>query len=325
MTMDSARFVKRFAALAFVLAVSACGGLEWPAKGGGPTAANRPGEDLFVNATAVRVGKGDTVYSIARRHKLSPRDIIDANGLRPPYELSVGQRLVLPGGRLHTVQKGEYLALIARKYDADTFTIARLNAIRSPYTIYPGQQLRIPRSDAPQGGAETVRETAATWTPPKDAPPQTEATPTPTRTRTASNTAAKAPVSEPPNRSGGKFQWPVKGKILSGFGSKAKGLQNDGINIEAPRGSQVRAAENGVVAYAGNEIRGFGNLLLIKHSGGWVTAYAHNEDLLVKRGDTVKKGQSVATVGSSGSVASPQLHFELRKGKTAVDPEKYMM
>ena len=112
--------------------------------------------------------------------------------------------------------------------------------------------------------------------------------------------------------------------MLSGFGAKAKGLRNDGINIAARRGTPVKAAENGVVVYAGNELRGFGNLLLIKHSGGWVSAYAHTDKVLVKRGDKVGKGQRIATVGSTGGVNSPQLHFELRHGRTARDPRKYL-
>ena len=134
---------------------------------------------------------------------------------------------------------------------------------------------------------------------------------------------AKA-VLAPPAITGKGFLWPVKGKVLSSYGGKSAGLQNDGINISAPRGAPVRAAENGVVAYSGNELRGFGNLLLLKHTGGWITAYAHNDTLLVKRGDKIKKGQTIAKVGSSGSVQNPQLHFELRKGKKAIDPIKYL-
>ncbi len=112
--------------------------------------------------------------------------------------------------------------------------------------------------------------------------------------------------------------------MVSGFGVKSKGLHNDGINIAAPRGAAVVAAENGIVAYAGNELRGFGNLLLVKHSGGWLTAYAHNERLLVKRGERVRKGQRIADVGSTGTVSTPQLHFELRKGRRAVNPRKHL-
>ena len=120
------------------------------------------------------------------------------------------------------------------------------------------------------------------------------------------------------------FLWPVNGKVISPFGSKNGGLHNDGINIAAPRGTPVRAAENGVVVYSGNQIRGFGNLLLIRHSDGWVTAYAHNDTLLVKKGQQVKRGETIARVGSTGNVTQPQLHFELRKGTEAVDPAGYL-
>ena len=128
----------------------------------------------------------------------------------------------------------------------------------------------------------------------------------------------------PPPRGGGRFLWPVKGKLLSGFGPKPDGLHNDGLNIAAPKGTAVVAADNGVVAYAGNELRGFGNLLLLKHSDGWITAYAHLDKIEVERGATVKRGQVIARVGQTGGVSSPQLHFELRKGSQAVDPSDQM-
>jgi murein DD-endopeptidase MepM/ murein hydrolase activator NlpD len=131
-------------------------------------------------------------------------------------------------------------------------------------------------------------------------------------------------VPEPPPRADSKFMWPVNGKIISRFGPKDGGLHNDGINISAPRGTRVVAAENGVVAYAGNELRGFGNLLLIKHADGWITAYAHNDQLLVQKGDKVVRGQAIARVGSSGNVSSPQLHFEIRRGAEPVNPMKYL-
>jgi len=314
---------KKIAALAAVLALSACGWAEIPGSRGGPQTVNAPrGNDVFINATAVTVGKGDTVYSIARRHKLSPRDIIDANNLRPPYELNIGQRLALPQGRVHVVQRGEYMALIAKRYGVDTFSTARINGIRAPYTIFPGQKLRIPRAGSAGGSVQVASA------PTPQAYPTITDTPgrvTPTRTtRTRNTTPPKADVAPPPKRAG-TFSWPLKGKVISAYGPKAKGLHNDGVNISASRGASVKAAENGVVAYAGNEIRGFGNLLLIKHAGGWVTAYAHNDQLLVKRGDSVARGQVISKVGSTGSVTSPQLHFELRKGSNAVDPNKYMM
>jgi murein DD-endopeptidase MepM/ murein hydrolase activator NlpD len=130
-------------------------------------------------------------------------------------------------------------------------------------------------------------------------------------------------VATPP-RGGQRFLWPVRGEIIVGFGPRDGGLQNDGINIRAGRGTTVKAAENGVVAYVGNELRGFGNLLLIKHADGWISAYAHNETLMVKVGDRVRRGQPISRVGSTGNVAQPQLHFELRRGSRAVDPLPYL-
>jgi murein DD-endopeptidase MepM/ murein hydrolase activator NlpD len=132
--------------------------------------------------------------------------------------------------------------------------------------------------------------------------------------------AGQASLPAPAARGSGKFLWPVSGKIVSPFGPKEGGLHNDGINVAAPLGTPVRAAENGVVVYAGNELRGFGNLLLVRHADGWVSAYAHCDALLVKRGDQVKRGQVIARVGQTGSVGAPQLHFELRKSGQAVDP-----
>jgi murein DD-endopeptidase MepM/ murein hydrolase activator NlpD len=122
----------------------------------------------------------------------------------------------------------------------------------------------------------------------------------------------------------GPFVWPVRGKVIQTFGSSTDGLKNDGINIAAPAGSPVVAAADGVVAYAGNELRGFGNMILIRHDGGYVTAYAHNDSLLVKKGDKVKRGQTIARVGATGAVFGPQLHFEIRKGTEPVDPMTYL-
>jgi murein DD-endopeptidase MepM/ murein hydrolase activator NlpD len=115
------------------------------------------------------------------------------------------------------------------------------------------------------------------------------------------------------------FRWPAKGRVISGFGGKG-GASNDGINISLPEGTPVKAAESGTVAYAGSELKGYGNLVLIRHPNGYVTAYAHNGELKVKRGDTVTRGQTIATSGQSGNVSTPQLHFEIRKGSTPVDP-----
>ena len=133
------------------------------------------------------------------------------------------------------------------------------------------------------------------------------------------------PPPPPPSKGGeARFLWPVHGRILASYGTGAGGTHNDGINIGAPAGTPVLAAEAGVVAYAGNELRGYGNLLLVKHAGGWMTAYAHNSALLVKRGDRVKRGQEIARVGATGAVGEPQLHFEVRQGTRALDPNDHL-
>ena len=120
------------------------------------------------------------------------------------------------------------------------------------------------------------------------------------------------------------FRWPVKGRIIAGFGPRPNGAQNDGINLAVPEGTPIKAADDGVVAYAGNELKGYGNLVLIRHANGFVSAYANASELLVKRGDTIKRGQVIAHAGQTGNVTSPQLHFEIRKGSTPVDPTKYL-
>ena len=129
---------------------------------------------------------------------------------------------------------------------------------------------------------------------------------------------------DPPSANGTTFRWPVRGRIISGFGPTANGERNDGINLAVPEGTSVKAAEAGTVIYAGNELAGYGNLILIRHADGWVSAYAHNEEIDVKRGDNVQRGQIIAKAGATGSVSSPQLHFELRKGAKPVNPMDYL-
>ena len=174
--------------------------------------------------------------------------------------------------------------------------------------------------------AEAAPAPAPATPPPVESPAKPAAaapvTPPPA-TSTSREESGRQPPPLPP-RAGKTFAWPVRGRVIATFGSQGGGLHNDGINIQAPRGTPVRAAENGVVAYAGGEIKGFGNLLLIRHADGFMTAYAHNEALLVKRGDIVRRGQVISRVGATGNVDSPQLHFEVRKGSQAIDPEQVL-
>ncbi|HMA16737.1 MAG: peptidoglycan DD-metalloendopeptidase family protein [Bacteroidota bacterium] len=277
-----------------------------------------------------RVAAGDSLYGIARRYGLPVRAVIDANNLQPPYALTIGQELSVPRAQVHEVAAGDTIFSIARTYDIDRSELVRLNAIQPPYTIPVGQKLLLPTPGSAVESDPAPVEVAYTppGTPVPDAvAPPPAAAPQPPAAATNNSPAAapksrdavRAALASPPRRAGA-FIWPVQGAVLSSYGAKSGGEHNDGINIAAPRGTPVRAAENGVVAYAGQELKGFGKLLLVKHADGWVTAYAHNEELLVAAGDTVRQGQTIATVGSSGNVDRPQLHFEVRRGTRAVDP-----
>ena len=269
-----------------------------PGKDAAPLPLAKPDRDATEEARdedgprIVVVRRGDTLYDLARRHNVSARALIARNDLGPPYELAVGQRLRLPPSRTYVVLEGDTVYGISRRFGVDMASLVRANDIAPPYTIAVGQRLRVP------GGAVGAAE--------------------------ATETAVTARTDRGAATSAARFEWPLEGRVVSTFGPKPGGLHNDGINIAADRGAPVRAAEAGVVAYAGNELRGFGDLVLIRHADGWVTAYGHNEDLLVGRGDEVARGQIIGRVGVSGGVTTPQLHFEIRKGIEAVDPLEYL-
>jgi murein DD-endopeptidase MepM/ murein hydrolase activator NlpD len=274
------------------------------------------------------VAKGDSLYGIARRFGLPIRAVIDANHLEPPYALRLGQRLDIPQAQVHQVAAGDTVFSIAQRYNVDRSELVRLNRIEAPYSIPVGQKLLLPLPDSAAAAPTAVAYTpeAEVIAPAPEPAIAAEAAPAPgeaapaVKPKRSSAETRKALANLPP-RAGSTFLWPVEGQVLSSYGAKAGGEHNDGINIAAPRGTPVRAAENGVVAYAGEELKGFGKLLLVKHEGGWVTAYAHNDDLLVGPGDRVERGQTIARVGSSGNVGRPQLHFEVRRGTRAVNPE----
>ncbi len=393
---------------------------------GGPIRdANQQDEGPRVVATAQRpagdaynVIAGDTIYVVARRFNISVRSLIDANGLKPPFQLNPGQVLRLPTGGDYTVVKGDTLYAVSRKTGVQFSTLARMNNLSPPYRIHVGQRLMLPEGaggSAPgvatasadgttviqspnaggQGGVPpvsaapiqsmTVEELPAPNKPPREtttfgtanrpglvteagppaktvtpapatnynplaerevltspaaqaqapAPPATagktvitEPDPPPPPPPTESprtQTAAAAPIAKPPAAAAAAspaFIWPVKGPVLSSFGPTAKGQHNDGINIAVPKGTPVLAAADGTVVYVGNELRGFGNLLLIKHVGtDYITAYANTDKVLVWKGEHVTKGQKVALSGDTGGVGQPQLHFELRQGAKAIDPQ----
>ncbi|MBB4633344.1 peptidoglycan DD-metalloendopeptidase family protein [Sphingosinicella soli] len=276
-----------------------------------------------VPAQTVTVARGDTLSQIGERTGSSVQAIAQANAILPPYTIEVGQVLKIPAGRYHTVKTGETGITIARAYGADWEQVVSTNALKAPYTLRVGQRLRLPTKA--QVREMTLAERAAAFTLDIDdlitgsEPAATEAAAAahPAGETAPPQAAAALPAAPAFN---GRFMAPVDGRLISRFGAKSGGLYNDGINLRAPAGTPIRAAASGVVAYAGNAVEGFGNLVLLKHEGGWVTAYAHAEDLLVIRGDTVRQGDPIARVGKTGSVDEPQLHFEIRQGKKPVDP-----
>jgi murein DD-endopeptidase MepM/ murein hydrolase activator NlpD len=311
----------------------------------------------------VRIEPGMTLYSVARANGMTVAELASANGISAPYAVHTGQMITVPGkgqvakaqagyqtavakpepyqapkqmaGSGHTVRPGETLFSLGRTYGVSPYAIADLNRLPHTATLQTGQVVEIPGG---QGGARiatakpavpaiTTSETIATKDVSRiDAPQPVTAEEIPLASPTEPGVqSAEAPAPQPAAEPGtGGMRWPVKGKVISEFGSKPNGLRNEGINIAVPEGTSVRAADSGIVAYAGNELKGYGNLVLIRHEGGWVTAYAHNKELFVQRGDTVKRGDVIAKAGQTGSVSTPQLHFEVRKGATAMDPMKFL-
>lgn len=268
------------------------------------------------------VREGDTLSEIAEACGIPTRELAEANGLYPPYEILAGQEISMPRPAVHIVRPGENLYRIGLRYNISYETLAAHNGILAPYEIEVGQEIRLP-----SGSVRTAQLDAPS--PPADRPTRRQPTidtpvtveqvdpppPTPRRTSTPPDPEPTGPVS---------FQWPIRGDIVSGFGPKPDGQRNDGINIAANEGDSVRASEAGTVVYAGGELQGFGELILIRHAGGWVTAYAHNSRLLVNEGDRVTQGQLIAEAGQTGSVDSPQVHFEIRQGVNPEDPMRHL-
>lgn len=284
---------------------------------------------------------GDTVGTLAERYGLEVRDIMVANHLQPPYMLQPGQRLLLPPPRTYKVRSGDTIYGVSRLFNVSTTQIARLNTLHSPYVLQRGQVIRLPAvaeqpsvrvvqvatlsaPDAVREGTGLPLRSSAEIEREELAPPEVAGTsiPAPGPQMANASLSAKLPAATPP-RAGSKFVRPVEGPVLSAYGPKPGGLHNDGVNIKAPRGAPVRAAENGVVVYAG-EMKGYGRMVLIRHADRWMTAYAHLDNIQVPRGVMVKRGETIGAVGNSGSASEPQLHFEIRRGTDALNPEKYM-
>lgn len=242
----------------------------------------------------IEIKRGDRLGSIAHRYSVNVGQLAAANHLSPPYPLRVGEAIYLPAPNIHVVERGETFYAIAHRFNVDTRSLALMNALPRPWIVYPGDEILLPP------GADEIGQLASSVAAPPRASPV-------------------APASADPG-----FIWPVAGPVIRPYGVDAVGMRNDGVDIAASAGADVRAAASGEVVYAGNELTGFGNLVLVRHADGWVSAYAHAESLLVKEGDRVVQGQTIARAGATGSVSSPQVHFELRRGRSPVDPAQFL-
>jgi murein DD-endopeptidase MepM/ murein hydrolase activator NlpD len=309
------------------------------AQGGG-TAGNWAAQ----GGTQITVGYGETASMLAGRYGVPVDALLKVNGFGSQAQVKQGTRLVIP------VYSANSAGAPARSVKAQVATLqgkpaapAKVAAGKAKYVLVKGPHGKIIKMEvAPTGKATAVKgkagaKTAAVTTAPAqkltkiqsakvakiEAAPVTKVPQTPTKidpqpTASLPPKAEAVPAAAP--EANPEFRWPARGRIIQGF----KKGGNDGINISVPEGTAVKAAENGVVAYAGNELKGYGNLVLIRHPNGFVSAYANNGEIEVKRGDNVKRGQTIAKSGQTGNVATPQLHFELRKGSTPVDPTQYL-
>jgi len=255
-------------------------------------AASKPVAAAAAPSSVHIVNRGDTLMSIARRNSVPVGELARANNLDQTAKLSLGMKLTVPGSKSVAAVPPAQPAIVVA---APAQPVAPVAA--------PGTKM------ASAGGPpQAARLASATTNVVEEKPVVEQASVKPSEATGALPT----------------FRWPVRGKVITTYGSKTNGKSNDGINLAVPEGTPVKAAEDGVVAYSGNELKGYGNLVLVRHSNGYVTAYAHASELLVKRGDTIKRGQIIAKSGQSGEVGSPQLHFEIRKGSSPVDPLQFL-
>jgi len=244
------------------------------------------------------VRPGDSLARIAVAHGIRSSDLLAANGLEADKPLRIGQSLKIPA-------PGEQVKVASAATTAtDAPTMPPLKTPQPVPTVAAAPAA--PKPAAPAAPAAPAQQVAAVA-------PQQSAPSTTVRQPAVEDTVAD-----------GSFRWPVRGRVISGFGAKPGGERNDGINIEVPEGTAIKAAEQGEVIYAGNELAGYGNLVLVKHPNGFVSAYAHASEILVRRGDKILRGQTIAKVGSTGNVPRPQLHFEIRQGNRPVDPLPYL-
>jgi murein DD-endopeptidase MepM/ murein hydrolase activator NlpD len=277
------------------------------------------------------VKPGDTVRGIAGKTGSSSELIAIENGLKPPFVVRTGKTLKIPGGRFHTVRKGEAGIAIARAYGVEWQRIVTLNHLNDPFILRDGMRLLLPSEQ--EAASMSVEQRAAafrlniddlvTGGEPALAENAKPAAPVAGPERTLPPSAA---VTDPGGHFSGRVAWPVDGKVVRRFGTIGNGQRSEGINIAAPLGTPILAAADGTVAYVGSDIAIYGGLVLVRHPDGWLTAYGYADQIAVKRGQAIKRGEQIATVAPPGvAMSEPQLHFELRQGRKPVNPMDYLV
>lgn len=276
-----------------------------------------------ISETIYIVRAGDTLRAVADRTGSGSEIIARANSLYAPYTIRQGQRLRIPGGRYHLVKPGESGIAIARAYGVKWAEIVVANDLAEPFVLRSGRRILIP---GPARAEQTRAERAAAFkidlgdiATGGGEPAIPDSVAPAVATTRARVLPSDVPVAEPQTLSG-PFLWPVTGNVVKRFGPGASGERNDGIKIAVPVGTPVKAAADGVVIYTATTVAGLGGLVMIKHGDGWTSVYGHASRIMVQRGQSVKRGQTIALSGDTGLADRPEVHFELRKGRTPVDP-----
>ena len=294
----------------------------------------REGQMLILPASRKHVVvSGDSLWSISQRYDVPMAALVRANGLKRPFTIYPGTTLRIPRPMEPAPADAPETTVAATSGPAKPpKKPSRPSLVRGTPPVPSPSPPALAKAPPPSGSG-TVKSDAGVPKPRR--PLASTSASVPASRPSAAEKPAPRTVAEPPSAPvrtalkplpprAGRFLRPVAGPVVARFGPQPDGLHNDGINIAAPRGAAVHSVEAGRVAYSGNELPGYGNLLLVRHRGGWVSAYAHNDRLLVGRGDEVQRGQRIALVGSSGRVTTPQLHFELRRQGRAVDPSPHL-
>ncbi len=304
------------------------------------------------------VSKGDHVDALAREFSTSRKAIVEANHLRRPFSVRPGQMIKIPVSKAYVVEGGDTLNLIAKRFDVQVAELMELNKV-SLRNLSPGQKVALPATardrgpirlaggDMAEAGPRRIYSAPPNYVPPAQNPygghvysPPGDTYAPPSSSSGTQMATQVPPRAMPPGRpqlpdtspplndadvaraAKGRFIWPVRGDVLTRFGPTGVGRRSDGLDIKAPQGTTVKAAADGDVVYAGDQVPGFGNLVLVKHADGWVTAYAHLDRLSVQMRQTVTQGQEIGQVGLSGGVTEPQLHFEVRYAPNPADKAK---